>query len=240
MNKRMKLQDHSGFTIIELLIATTIFTLVLILLTTGTLAVSRLYEKGIISAQTQTATRNILNDVTQQLQFNAVPFAALAPKVCPATNPAVECGFCIGSNEFSYIFNQAVVDQTATTPAVHALLERNTGNSNGGCTAAGLDPINNPTNPPSGAASTELLSARMRLNNLDVVPVTGNSSLYCVSIRVIYGDSNLLTPASPQTDSCGKQYLQQQCSGQYSSLIGGQFCAVSGLDTYIQERVQLP
>jgi competence protein ComGC len=223
----MKMTKHkmdSGFTIIELLIATSVFTLVLILLTTGTLAVSRLYYKGIIAAQTQTAARNVLDTVTQSIQFSGASFspASLAQY---SYGPAA---FCIGSEQFSFQLNQEVSDSPV---AHHALLERNVGNN---CSTTGIDQMNNPsTSPPS----SELLSAHMSLNNLDVEPVNSNSSLFCVSIRIIYGDSALLTTPVDAQDSCGTWYKQQQCSGALDQYIGGQFCAVSGLDTYVQERV---
>lgn len=220
--KRRLNEQPNGFTIIELLIATTVFTLVLILLTTGTLAVSRLYYKGIISAQTQTATRNVLNDVTQSLQFSGANFVPLA-----ASNGTD--GFCVGSDQFSYQLDKEVTD---TASPQHALLETNVGNN---CSTSIL--ITTPAASPA-PTSTELLSAHMRLNNLDVTPVS--STLYCVSIRIIYGDDDLLTspPATEPTDYCGNAYQQyQQCNGAFGNLIGGQFCAVSELDTYIQQRV---
>jgi hypothetical protein len=221
--KVQSIQNEEGFTIIELLIATTVFTLILILLTTGVLAVTRLYEKGIIESHTQTATRNILDDITNSIQFSGASYAAVTGVTPP------EESFCIGGTQFSYQLNQAVNNQT--TPATHALLERNVDST--GCQLAGADPLSMPT-----TGSTELLSSHMSLNNLDVNEV-GSTSLYCVSIRVIYyGDPSLLTPlpTTTTTDSCGNPYKQLECNGALSGYLGGQFCSVSGLDTYVQER----
>jgi prepilin-type N-terminal cleavage/methylation domain-containing protein len=215
---------QDGFTIIELLIATSVFTLVLILLTTGTLAVTRLYYKGLISAQTQTATRNVLNTVTQALQFSGASYAQ--------STSGGGSGFCIGSSQFSYALNQTVND-TLPPNAGNALLERNVGNATS-CAQYPLDSMSDPASTsPTG---TELLSDNMSLNNFDVKSEGNN--LFCVSIRVIYGDSSLLTPATanPIPDSCGTTYQPLECSGTYSDYLSGQFCAVSGLDTYVQER----
>jgi prepilin-type N-terminal cleavage/methylation domain-containing protein len=216
--------NEQGFTIIELLIATTVFSLVLILLTTGTLAVTRLYYKGVISSQSQTVARNILDQVSQSLQFSGAQYTAL-------TTVGDEHGFCIGSSQFSYNLPPAnqVAGQPLPTPA---LLERTVGNNNS-CFTYGLDSISNPSTSP---ASTELLPDHMSLNNLDVSESATDPTLFCVSIRVLYGDSDLFVGTSAK-DSCGQPYTQFSCSGALDNLIAGQFCAVSGLDTYVQERV---
>jgi prepilin-type N-terminal cleavage/methylation domain-containing protein len=224
--KRLQKHYQSGFTIIELLIATTVFTLVLILLTTGTLAVTRLYTKGIISSQTQTAARNVVDTITQALQFSGASFSSTA------VNGSGLGGFCIGGNQFTYQLGRAVEDTGA-----HALLERDLGTS----TTCSKAPLNNMSAPSTSPPSTELLSDHMQLNDLYVAPVSPGSTLYCISIRIIYGDDNslLTSPPTPPlpTDSCGNAYQQRSCDDTLDTVVGGEFCAVSGLDTYAQERV---
>ncbi len=62
----MKQLKPHGFTIIELLIATTIFSVVLLLAASGLLYIGRLYYKGLTSSATQEAARNIMQELTQR------------------------------------------------------------------------------------------------------------------------------------------------------------------------------
>src|SRR4051812_8577751 len=94
---RRNIQNQSGFTIIELLIATVIFALVLLVITTGVLQFTRQYYKGVISSHTQSAARAIADDVTRALQFGV---GSVQPLTTNGTSPAGQTyGYCIGQSK---------------------------------------------------------------------------------------------------------------------------------------------
>ena len=62
---------NSGFTIIELMIATSVFAVVLVVAASGILAIGMLYYKGVTSSRTQEAARSISNTIANTIQFTA-------------------------------------------------------------------------------------------------------------------------------------------------------------------------
>jgi len=70
-HRRNLLSTHQqGFTIIELMLATAVFSVVLLIATVAVITVTRSYVKGDVEAETQDAARSILTAVTQDIQFN--------------------------------------------------------------------------------------------------------------------------------------------------------------------------
>ena len=62
---------HSaGFTIVELMIATLVFSVILTIATVGILNIGRLYRKSLTQSQTQQVARTILDTVSQNIKFN--------------------------------------------------------------------------------------------------------------------------------------------------------------------------
>src|SRR3990172_9120101 len=59
-----------GFTIVELMIATTIFSVILLIVTFGMLQIGRTYYKGITLTKTQNAARSIIDTISQDIQFS--------------------------------------------------------------------------------------------------------------------------------------------------------------------------
>src|SRR5687768_12937296 len=67
---------NSGFTIIELMIATVVFSTILLIITGGIVQIGKAYYKGVISARTQNTTRQLTDEVTRNLQFNRGKFVS--------------------------------------------------------------------------------------------------------------------------------------------------------------------
>ncbi|HLZ15353.1 MAG TPA: prepilin-type N-terminal cleavage/methylation domain-containing protein [Candidatus Saccharimonadales bacterium] len=197
-----------GFTIVELLIATLVFSVVLLLVTVGILQVSRVYYKGVTETNTQNAARNILDAVSQAVQFNSgtVTPSPLSP---PAGSQAF---FCVGSQEFIYYPGYQLVD-TVPIPAQHqtshAVIEQA---FSGGCAA------------PGSLTGRELLGPKMRISNLVLKNVGTN--LWQVEVRVVFGDDAVINNPTTTTASCKPQQA------------GTQFCAISDLSTVVVKRVQ--
>lgn len=170
----MSKQRHAsaGFTIIELLIATVVFSVVLLVITTAIVQFGRLYYRGIVQARTQEVARNIAQDVAQNIQFGGT-------SPVNGTN-----ALCIGGKRYSMVQNKQVGNGGGMT--AHALvLDTN---------ATTCQSINMSGSLPAGAR--EFLGDNMQLVNLAVRETAPNSGLWQVEVHVVYGDNDSFTDGS--------------------------------------------
>lgn len=200
-----------GFTIVELLIATAVFGVVLLIVTTGIIKIGQSYYKGIVQNRTQETTRVISEDISRTIQL------ARGAKV---TDPANPNRFCIGAVRYTYKLNSKVGDSGAI-----GLIAENVPLTN--C---------NPSDPADVTERRQLLSENMRLLRFKVVAdPSGQTQTWRVDIRVAYGDNELLThydtgtedppPRSPDTANCK------------SGVAGSSFCATAQLNTLVKKRL---
>jgi type II secretory pathway pseudopilin PulG len=204
----VKLHSHSarqkfagGFTIVELLIATAVFSTILLVCTAALLQIGRVYYKGVTATQTQEVARQVIDDISRNIQFNG-------GNVQPTTGTltGTDYKFCVGSKRYSYVLGNKL--EAGTQPNVLVVDQ----------------PSSCDTSPPQSlssgslaAGSRELLSPNMRLAKLEVA---GSAPIYTVTVRVIYGDNDLINA--------------DQCKGG----AGSQFCATSELSTTVKKRVK--
>jgi prepilin-type N-terminal cleavage/methylation domain-containing protein len=206
--------QESGFTIVELLIASAVFSVVLMIMTFGIIQITNTFFKGDNDANTQRAATNVLNTLSQDIQFNG-------GTVQQGSNT-----LCIGGQQFSYWLGYQL--EPTVIPGkfqkTTALIE-----NSGGCT---------------GIASTsgrELLTDGMRLSNLTVTCVssaalcsttTTGGAVYQIHVRLLYADDDLLY--SPGGATPGATATDAACKGAQA---GVQFCAVSDISTVVSERI---
>jgi prepilin-type N-terminal cleavage/methylation domain-containing protein len=211
--KKTVLQGSGGFTIIELVIATSIFAIIMLVAAAGILRFSTDYYKGVNGTNTQAVARAVINDVSQTLQFSS----GMQPLANGAGSPTPH-GYCIDSTMYSFAIGQQVAGSN------HALL-KTFGNCSGVTPSMALTP---------GLEHRELLAAKMRLSGLSIVETTPGSGMYSVKVGVIYGDDDLLadstgkSPTDPAAD-----WSTMHCKG----VAGSQYCAVSRLSTTVQRRL---
>lgn len=229
MVKRTMLHNK-GFTIVELLIATAVFGVVLLLATMGMLQVGRTYYKGLSSTQTQGAARAIIDDVAQAIQFTGGTINLPADATPGWTVGGRQVRFFC-TQEKRYIFVPGV--QLLDSGNNHVFMSDNQGLANG-CIR--------PSAWPNGATDNhqELFQQRMRLASFDISNVnTGGPNLYKISIRVVYGDDDLLCSPKHSGDcslSSDTTYLYEDdltCKDK----AGGQYCGVSYLSTSVKKRL---
>ena len=67
----MRINKQNGFTIVELLIASAVFSFVILGASVAIIQISRLYYKGIIVSNTQTSAKAILDSITQAIQYES-------------------------------------------------------------------------------------------------------------------------------------------------------------------------
>ena len=63
-------KNQQGFTILELLIASTVFSVILLVATAGIIQIGNLYYKGITASKTQETARAIMEEVSRTAQFS--------------------------------------------------------------------------------------------------------------------------------------------------------------------------
>lgn len=206
-HKNKLANPSSGFTIIELLIATLVFSVILLIATFGVIQIGRTYIKGYISSQTQNTTRSVIDEVTQAIQLSGPN----AVTIYNGGNPdaANYYAFCVSTTRYTY---QIGKELTATNP--HVLFRDVV--TPGTCTP----------NDGFKGSGTELLSYNERLTSLTVTQLPGCSSnsqcLYQINLGLLYG-SDFVT-----TGGLGKSCLTYQ--------YGGAFCGEATTSTTVEQR----
>lgn len=208
----MRIKD-GGFTIIELMIATTVFSLVLLLCSFGLIQIGRTYNKGITSARAQETARTIMDEVSRAIQFSGGTVATTAS----GRSDGVPYVFCIDERRYSFVTDRQLKDSPEDNTQVRHVL---VADAYPGCSASSppLPLTNNSFVLPAGAR--EMMASNMRLARLDITYLGNN--LYQVAIRVVAGEDDLL-------DASHNNCLNVRA--------GTQFCAVSELTTVVQKRL---
>lgn len=211
-------KEH-GFTILELLIASGVFSVILLVVAVGVTRFTAQYYKGITESKVQAATRQIMADIGQAIQFSSEPVSFVDPDASGVG------GVCFGNTVYGYAIGRQVTDTApnAGNPwyqGYHGLVVM----KNGTCARAAIAAVLNAQTLPAGAR--ELLGRHMRLSALDHQQ---NGHLYTIRIRVIYGDYDLLSPAvTGSTD-----WAMENCTSGADT----QFCGVSDLQTTVERRL---
>lgn len=208
-------RKQPGFTIIELLIATSVFSVVLLMCTYGIIHIGRNYQKSQVQIRTQEVARSVMTHIAEAIQFGGGDVVQIA------TNDSSE-GFCIGNRRYSFRKNLKLVDSIPNAGQTnHALVT----DFVSGCNASNAQDLS----VASGITGEELLSPNMRLVHFsiclpdDSCGIPAGSGLYGVTIKVAYGDTDL---TDPTTGNCVALH------------VGGSFCAVSELSTTVEKRIR--
>jgi hypothetical protein len=207
---------------VELMIASMVFAVLLLVVTAGVMSFSRQYYKGIVTTKTQTAARNIMSEVAQSIQFGSNVYTDLV-------DPSGLAGMCVDNKLFSYMIGQQVKDRggvAAQHQAYHGMVVDTTGSA---CADTTL-PSTLPTNAGLATGQRELLGDNMRLGALDI---TNDGSTYIIHVRVIYGDDDLLSPAV-SSSTTADEWGATVCG---AASRDSQYCAVSDLTTTVQKRL---
>jgi prepilin-type N-terminal cleavage/methylation domain-containing protein len=207
---RKNLLSQSGFTVLELMVATTIFAIVLLVLTVGVLSFSRDYFSSVTRSNTQTVGRNIIDDITRTIQFSS---AGLTENDTGNTH-----AWCFDNVQYLAAAGYEVgASFDATThKSKYGLIKR----VSAGC--GGVD-ITSATYAFNSATDKELLSKNMRISLLSIAKP---GDVYNIQVRIAYGDDDVFASIADMTKLACK------------SQAGSQFCAVSDLSTTVQQRIE--
>ena len=207
-NKRAGKANSKGFTIMELMIATTVFSIILLLALAGFLQIGQLFYKGVNITRTSDVGQQAISSIKADLSFdNGSSTAAI--NYSPLTTPSYNRGyFCAGANRYAFVLGR-MVDSDEATAEINGGSASNQG---AGWYKFGLikERFNGPgcQNPfDEGAGvpiiknnATILLGDKMRLSNLSIVQI-GSTSLYTLDVRIAYGIDEVLTSPPNAVDA---------------------------------------
>jgi hypothetical protein len=199
---------QQGFTVIEFMIATFVFSTILIVVTTGVIYFTNGYYRGINSSTTQTTVRNATDIITQSIQFGSAQ-VVLPQNVADGS----QNWFCAGGYIFTYKTGVLYRDGENSLEDRPGLYMRPM--KDAACTRlAAADFI----------GGQQLLGNNMRVTHLSLKPQVGDE-LYELQLKIAYGEDDLLTATTGSTVQCrpGK---------------GSQYCSVAEVMVSAQKRVQ--
>ncbi len=180
-------RNQTGFTIVELAIATMVFASVLLLVTFGLLQIGKSFAKSVNEARSREAANTIVEDVSNAVRFSGGEVFALMDS--PSENNK---GFCVGSRRYSYAVQKRIENDGEHAFVVDTL--------NSGC--------NSSTRAQDFSAlapgSSEVLGKNMFIDSFSFNPV-GTGGFHEISIRVVYGQESFLD-ASRQCNADDSTY----------------------------------
>lgn len=169
--------NQKGFTIIELLIASAVFSVVVLGATAMIIQMSRLYYKGIIVSRTQTATRDLIESISRPIQYESKSVAVMDRDGLYV--------LCVGSERYTFKIG------AQQGSGMHAAWKDTVATSNDCQNGPDVD-LSNPA-----TSGRDMLSDNMRIQNIEVAEVLpGAPGLWNIKVTVIYGDDDLIDTAT--------------------------------------------
>ena len=202
------IKNSAGFTIVELMIATSVLATLLLMATIIMVSIGTLYYKGVSVSSVQDNARSLSDELAQHLELNNGNVTFVNISSSPASG-----AYCIGPIRYTYVLNLQV-SNNSTSPQ-HVIWRDITPSS--GC-GASLPAMNTLTPTSSGS---ELIAPNSRLTAFSITSPSAPLLLspYTVIINEVYGDPTL----SP--------------NGVCAGITGDQFCAASSLTTVVSQRM---
>lgn len=217
----------------EIMIAMTIFSSMLLITTLTLTQISKMYYKGINSSKVQDTSRGVLANVTERVQLtNGVRTSSdTLVAVAFGSDPTTSVGdngqvrsICIGDTRYTYVINRRLnptVEHSNVDQQIRHVLWQDTKPSSD-CAPVDLTAVE-----PS--VGQELLGENMRLSAFRVEPISGTNA-YTIEVGVVYGDNDLVERQIPAD-------LTSRAIGCLGSSVGSQWCAASTLLTQSTRRV---
>ncbi len=179
----MKRLHTKGFTIIELLIATTTFSVVLLILTGAIVQFNKIYYRGNIDTKTQEAARGVAEDIARNIQFTS-------NVTLPTVNAQGIGYFCAGGHRYAYRLTNSTYSANMNKVIDNASIKHALVVDESSC-----GPVANIDTGPFSTNARELLGYNMQLVSLGIAQ---NASTYTVTVLVAYGtDYNLANNNCP-------------------------------------------
>lgn len=238
--------DQKAFTILELMIATTILAVILVLVTIMMIGIGNLYYKGVSQSNVQDNVRTVTDEISQDLQLNATGVQG-----SPNQNGDkywLPRSYCIGTTRYTYILGKQITTDAppiASDQSYHVLWRDSV--TAGTCLDMPNTFITSSLAPSSNG--TELIGPNSLLTYFTI---DNSSSPFNITIGEAYGGDALLCDSGYSTGGVGdcssnansthiyntnpptNPLLDQiLCKGQS----GNQLCATDYLTTTVSARL---
>ena len=201
-------KKQGGFTIIELLIATVVFSMVLLLCATAVIQVGRIFYKGVTVNKIQDIARTVADDVSQSIQFGS---SADANSFYQEDSQGTLEWKCLGA--IRYIYDKSVT--VGENGVKHGLWKDRPANCSDSISANMLR-----QDVPT-AGGQELLGKNMRVADIAI----SDGNVWNIKVTISYGPFDLFEDPTSNTPRCLPRDR------------GGQFCAVSTINTNAIKRL---
>lgn len=218
--KQKEQKRDQGFTIVELMVALSVLSVILVMATVVLINIGGLYSKGVNQANLQNTARNILTDVS-----NAVQYSGTAPLLACASGGSGSCGTlpysvaCIGNVRYTYFLGTtsqpAEIGDTINGKVLQHVLWRDTMVS----PSASCTPLDLTQTSPS-ASGYEMVPVRTELTRFAITPIAGESGTYSITVTMASGPEDIPKINPDGSVSC-------------NTVIGDQYCATSDLTTSV-------
>lgn len=240
---KLKKLRQKGFTIIELMIATSVLATILVTVSIIMISIGNLYYKGINQARVQDGTRSIADEISQRLQLSGLP-----PKQPAAPDPNGTNAYCIGTTRYTYVIGVQIGTNGPGAPSPSPIpfqhvLWRDTIQSADTCQVATLTAANPSQGSDVGNSDakdgSELMVPNSRLINFSITPL---SSPYTLALGIAYGDDDLLCSPSVPASCATTTAMTALSNYTHGDLLckgnaGDQFCSTSDLSTTVVQRL---
>lgn len=229
------IKNASGFTVVELMIALSVLSVLLVMSSVILIQIGAIFSKGVSAATLQNSNRSIVSDISQAIQFGGNrPLTCSTPtpadlSYCANDSQSGVFSYCVDLVRYSFVMNKELgLDggfDPAPPPTKHVLWRDIRGSANDPCTPLPILTSDTPTDSYSKPGSgQELAPKHTRLTRFYVAP-NATTGVYDISIWMAYGDSDLVR----DNYGTGKVPTCKTASGT-------QFCAVSNIDTQVTRR----
>ena len=203
------------------MIATAVFSTILVAITVGVIHFSSLYYKGVYTSETQNTARDISDEIANAVKFGVgeVVGIPMSDEEGGIPQKGDVIAFCAGG----YVFVTRLGQQYDGTSATTGLYMQTKGNN--GCTADDVT-----------AKRKQLLAKNMRVAAIQLYRTSGQANLYTFKITVAYAPSN---DGDDDTTSVLTTTADPAFSGSVHCKpgAGSEYCAVSSLITTIEKRI---
>lgn len=209
----MKKLSTKGFTIIEVLIASLVFTTLLLLCMEGITRIAKVYIKSSSTTRASEFANAFIGDIAQQVKYGAT----IQPTA--GTNPIY---FCVADSAYKITINKK---ETEAPTGINPIIKISyPGCANGYATA-------------DYSSGQNLAPVDVRILKFSVTSSGGTNPIWTINMRVAIGDKDLLVDNNlPPKDlnDASANLSTAKCKGR----AGGEFCAVIETTTSASRRMR--
>lgn len=210
---KIKSQNEKGFTIVELLIATTVFSVIILVVSAGVIKIGNIYYKNITTTRTQNVVRSITGDISTTLQFSRSNPTAIVSKDLQTDY------FCIDKSRYMIKKGQKYIKGNEFGSGMYLETLADTATSCADFSTAVPE-------------RRQLLGANMRVLSMSVDPV---DQLATVKLKIAYGDDDLLTKYYDDGSvNASVDWADTNCK---IGISGSSFCSIGQMDVTVRRML---